>query len=320
MALSSGLLLVDKDAGVTSFTVVRRVRRLVGGARAGHAGSLDPFATGLLPVCVGRATRLVRFVASGTKRYHAFVRFGQATDTDDLTGRPVGRPFPPPGAADIRKVLPQFIGTIEQRPPRYSAKHVGGRRAYRLARAGRPVQLAPTPVRVDTLRLLAYDGQVAEITCQVGPGTYVRALARDLGERLGGAAHLAALRRTAVGPFAVADAVRLAALPDRKAVEERLLDPLAALEGLPRLPVSDAGRRLLAYGRTLPYGRGGPGAPPPESASREDPEVRCAVAPAGDSGDSAAGETSGLELIAVVSATDLGWRPAVVWKPGDRRG
>ena len=306
---------MDKDEGLTSFTVVRRVRSLFGGVRAGHAGSLDPFATGLLPVCVGRATRLVRFIAAGTKRYRALVRFGQATDTDDLTGRPLGSLLPPPDAAEIREALPQFVGMIEQRPPRYSAKHVGGRRAYRLARAGEPVPLAPVPVRVDALQLLAYDGRVAEIACQVGPGTYVRALARDLGERLGGAAHLVGLRRTGVGPFPVADAARLVELPDRQAAENRLLGPLAALEGLPRLLVSEADRRLLAYGRTLPYAVHGQDAGRSASAPGEDPEIRCAVAPTGGSG-----AASGFELIAVVSATDAGWRPVVVWNPGDRRG
>ena len=130
---------------MTSFAVVRRLRGLLGGVRAGHAGSLDPFATGLLPVCVGRATRLVRFVSSGAKRYTARVRFGQATDTDDPTGKPVGPPAACPDTSAIRRALPGFLGAIEQRPPRFSAKHVGGRRAYRLARAGEPVELAPAP-------------------------------------------------------------------------------------------------------------------------------------------------------------------------------
>lgn len=306
---------MDKDEGITSFTVVRRVRNLLGGVRAGHAGSLDPFATGLLPVCVGRATRLVRFIASGTKRYRALVRFGQATDTDDLTGEPLGGPTPRPGTAEIREALAEFVGTIEQRPPRYSAKHVGGRRAYRLARAGEPVQLLPARVRVDELRLLAYDGETAEITCQVGPGTYIRALARDLGERLGGAAHLVALRRTGVGPFRVSDAVRLAELPDREAAAGRLLGPLAALEGMPRLPVSDEAARLLANGRTLPYRVDGPCGEGPGAASHADPELRCAVLPAGE-----AGKNRDLDLIAVVSPTAAGWRPVVVWNTGDASG
>lgn len=306
---------MDKDEGLTSFAVVRRIRATLGGVRAGHAGSLDPFATGLLPVCVGRATRLVRFVASGAKRYRARVRFGRATDTDDVTGQPVGAPTAVPESSAIVRVLPEFLGAIDQLPPRYSAKRVGGRRAYRLARAGRPVELRPHRVRIDELRLLDYDGREAEISCQVGPGTYIRALARDLGERLGGAAHLVALRRTGVAPFDVSDAAGLAELPDRGAITSRLLSPLAALGGMPRLQVSEEASRLLGHGRVVPYpaadGQAKEAVRPPS-----DGEVRCAVAPS-DAGGGEAGERS-LALIAVVSATAQGWRPLVVWNPGGR--
>ncbi len=306
---------MDKDEGLSSFAVVRRVRTRLGGVRAGHAGSLDPFATGLLPVCVGRATRLVRFVAAGAKRYRARVRFGQATDTDDGTGQPLGAPAAPPESSAILRVLPEFLGEIDQIPPRYSAKQVGGRRAYRLARAGRPVRLAPSRVRVDELRLLGYDGKVAEFACQVGPGTYIRALARDLGARLGGAAHLATLRRTGVGPFEVSAAARLDGLSDRDAITARLLDPLAALRGIPRLLVSEEGSRLLGHGRLLPYG-GADERADNATGPLPDGEVRCAVAslhpPAGSA------DESGLALIAVISATPHGWRPLVVWNAGER--
>ena len=308
---------MDKDEGLTSFAVVRRIRATLGGVRAGHAGSLDPFATGLLPVCIGRATRLVRFVAAGAKRYRARVCFGQATDTDDRTGRPVGAPAACPELSAIGRVLPEFLGEIDQVPPRYSAKQVGGRRAYRLARAGRPVRLAASPVRIDALDLLAYDGRVAEFACQVGPGTYIRALARDLGERLGGAAHLAALRRTGVGPFEVSAAARLDELSDRDAIAARLLDPLSALRGIPRLRVSEEGSRLLGHGRLLPYSAAGEQGDDAVGL-RSGAEVRCAVAapdpPAGS------GDASGPALIAVVSAAPDGWRPLVVWRTGGRGG
>ena len=167
---------------------------------------------------------------------------------------------------------------------------------------------------MDELRLADYDGQVAEIVCSVGPGTYIRALARDLGERLGGAAHLVALRRTGVGPFLVSDAVRLDELPDRARVLERLLDPLAALEGMPRLEVADEDRALLAHGRVLPY-RGPDGRPEEPAGGVLDgqPEVRCAVAPAQPSAGQGAREKSGLALVAVVSPSPAGWRPVVVW-------
>ena len=306
---------MDKEEGLTSFAVVRRIRATLGGVRAGHAGSLDPFATGLLPVCVGRATRLVRFVAAGAKRYHARVRFGQATDTDDVTGQPVGAPADCPESSAIRRVLPEFLGEIDQIPPRYSAKQVGGRRAYRLARAGRPVRLAPNRVRVDELDLLDYDGTVAEFACQVGPGTYIRALARDLGERLGGAAHLAALRRTGVGPFEVSAAARLDELSDRDAIAARLLDPLSALSGIPRLPVSAEGSRLLGHGRLLPYRAGDERADQPAGPQTRG-EVRCAVRSLDPPAGSA--DESGPALIAVVSAAPDGWRPLVVWDTGGR--
>ena len=237
------------------------------------------------------------------------MRFGQATDTDDLTGQPLGPPAACPDESAIRQALPGFLGVIEQRPPRYSAKHVGGRRAYKLARAGQPLQLAPTRVRVDDLRLVGYDGEVAEIHCEVGPGTYIRALARDLGERLGGAAHLVSLRRTGVGPFEVTNAARLDELPDCDTVISRLLDPLAALEGMPRLLVSNVERGLLAHGRPAPYRSGNEPAVGPHGAVPEDPEIRCAVAPAKPLSD------AGLTLVAVVSATAAGWRPVVVWSP-----
>lgn len=290
--------------------MVRRIRTVLGGVRVGHAGSLDPFATGLLPVCVGRATRLVRFVASGAKRYHARVCFGQATDTDDVTGAPVGPAVACPEMAAIERVLPEFLGSIEQIPPRYSAKQIGGRRAYRLARAGHVVDLPPSRVRVDEFRLLSYDGRVAEVVCQVGAGTYIRALARDLGERLGGAAHLVALRRTAVGPFEVSDAARLDELKNPDAIAARLLDPLAALAGVPRLLVSGEERRRLEHGRVVPCcgteaSANETGRPSVEGA------IRCAVAPLDGVTDPAA--ESGLTFIAVVSATPLGWRPIVVW-------
>lgn len=265
-------------------------------------------------MCVGRATRLVRFVMSGTKRYRAFVRFGQATDTDDLTGQPVGPATKCPEASAIEEALTGFLGAIEQRPPQYSAKHVGGRRAYQLARAGKPVPLAAVRVRVDELRLVEYDGQVAEVACSVGPGTYIRALARDLGERLGGAAHLVALRRTGVGPFLVSDAVRLGELPDRATALKRILDPLAALEGMPRLELADEDCALLTHGRVVPYR--GANMRPEESAGEGpdgQPDVRCVVAPAPLADGQGAREESGLTLVAVVSPSAAGWRPVVVW-------
>lgn len=294
------MLLVDKPEGITSFGVVRQVRRRLGGARAGHVGSLDPFATGLLPVLVGRATRFARFLSAGAKRYRAVVRFGRATDTDDRTGAPVGPAGPLPSGAAVREALAGFLGDVPQRPPTYSAKRIAGKRAYRLARAGLEPDLAPAIVRFDRLDLVAFDGSDAEIECDVGPGAYIRALARDLGERLGTAAHLAELRREAVGDFGVGEAFPLAgieALPDAEAVWQRVLPPLAALRGLPQLDVGEAAARALGHGRavTLSAAEG-------EAAEAE---VRVAVR--------RLAEAPG--LVAVVRFVEGRWQPVVVWTP-----
>lgn len=285
---------MDKHEGISSFGVVRRVRRLLGGVRVGHVGSLDPFATGLLPLCVGRATRLARFVTAGTKRYRAVVRFGQATDTDDRTGTPIGEGGPIPTGTAVVEALPRFLGVIRQRPPLYSAKRVGGRRAYRLARAGKRPDLAPTPVRIHALDLLSLVDSDAEIRCEVGPGTYIRALARDLGEALGTSAHLVFLRREAVAGFRLSEARTVSQLEQegQVAVRRRILPPLAALSAMPRLSVDERAACDLGHGRPAAYGAGSP--PDPE-------ELRAAVR--GASG----------ELVAIVRPAAEGWRPVLVW-------
>lgn len=307
------------------------MRALLGGARCGHAGSLDPFATGLLPIGVGRATRLLRFVGAGAKRYRATVRFGRATDTDDRTGEPLGPERPPPTETDLAAALPGFVGRIEQRPPAFSAKQVGGKRAYRLARAGKPPALAPVPVRVEALELLRFEDGAAAIACEVGPGTYIRALARDLGERLGCGAHLTALRRTAVGPFRVEAAVRLEDLEAGEGAAP-LLDPLAALAGMPRVELGESGVRRLRHGRPVPFAESAPGSPPnslPDSlgGSGGDPppgaddRPRAAVRlPTTE--EQASAEAPERRLVAVVTAGETGWRPLVVWEPagGDSAG
>ena len=287
------------------------MRALLGGPRCGHAGSLDPFATGLLPIGVGRATRLLRFVGAGSKRYRATVRFGRATDTDDRTGQALGPERPPPTGAEVAAALPEFVGRIEQRPPAFSAKQVGGRRAYRLARAGKPPALAPVPVQVETLELLGYEDGAAAIACEVGPGTYIRALARDLGERLGCGAHLTALRRTAVGPFRVEAAARLEDLRAAEAELAPLLDPLAALAGMPRLELGESGLRCLRHGRPVPFAEVAEGARPPPGA---DDRPRAAVRRL-TTEEEGAEEGPERRLVAVVTAGETGWRPLVVWEP-----
>jgi tRNA pseudouridine55 synthase len=216
---AEGLLLVDKPAGVTSHDVVNVARRALGERRVGHAGTLDPFATGLLVVLAGRATRLIPHVSGDPKVYEATVRFGSETDTEDLHGVVV-RQAPAPARAAVVGAIPALTGALDQVPPAYSAKRIDGQRAYDLARAGVAVEMRPARVRVDGWELLAWreeaDGHPAEtdvrITC--GGGTYIRSLARDLGRLADSAAHLSALRRTRSGEFDVARAVSLDALRD----------------------------------------------------------------------------------------------------------
>ena len=203
---TDGILLVDKPAGMTSHDAVAIVRRARAGIKAGHTGTLDPMATGLLLVALGRATRLIRFVPSEPKVYQATIRFGTATDTDDATGREVDS-APAPVEAVVRDAIVQFTGTFEQRPPSFSARHVGGRRAYALARKGETPDLAPTPVTVHLWDVEAFAEGVLTATITCSAGTYIRALARDLGQLAGSVAHLSELRRTQIGPFDVRDAV-----------------------------------------------------------------------------------------------------------------
>ncbi|HJQ53015.1 MAG TPA: tRNA pseudouridine(55) synthase TruB [Gemmatimonadaceae bacterium] len=203
-----GLLLVDKPAGMTSHDVVQHVRRIFGERSIGHLGTLDPFATGLLVLLLGRATRLATFIDTEPKVYQASIRFGDETDTDDSTGTVI-RSAPVPEEAGVRTAVRSLTGPISQVPPAYSAKSVDGTRAYDAARRGEPLQLAAVSVTVHEWRVIQFtDGRLdAEITCS--GGTYIRALARDLGRLTGSAAHLDSLRRTRVGEFRVADAATL---------------------------------------------------------------------------------------------------------------
>jgi tRNA pseudouridine55 synthase len=244
-----GVLVVDKPAGPTSHDVVDRVRRALHERRVGHTGTLDPFATGVLPLCVGKATRLARFLAGGTKEYRACVRLGFATTTDDLTGEPIGAPAAAEVAAEaLRAALSGLVGRYEQVPPAFSARHVSGRRSYELARRGEVPARPATAVTVHGIELVSFTGDRLEIDVRCSAGTYVRAIARDLGERLGVGAHLTALRRTRSGEFDLA----LAVPGDDLAQASHSLIPMAAL--LPELPVvrvPAASLKLVRDGREL---------------------------------------------------------------------
>jgi tRNA pseudouridine55 synthase len=244
---TGGLLLVDKPAGITSHDVVAAVRRATRVRRVGHAGTLDPFATGLLVVLVGRGTRLIPFIDGEPKVYEATIRFGDETDTDDLTGTSV-RAAAPPDEDSIKAVLPALTGQVQQVPPAYSAKQVGGTRAYAAARDGAPMTLAPVTIRVDAWQVLAWAGAElqARITC--GGGTYIRALARDLGRLTHSAAHLAALRRVAAGPFSVEQATSLDDI-QRGAFSLRPLQD--AIPSLPQLRLDDTERARIVHGNPI---------------------------------------------------------------------
>jgi len=240
---------VDKPAGPTSHDVVQRVRRVLKTRAVGHTGTLDPFATGLLVVLVGRATRLARFVEAEAKTYLATARLGVGTDTDDATGAPLGPPVDLSELTEARvaEALAGFAGEQRQRPPRYSAKHVDGERSYRLARRGVAVQPAETTVVVARIDLVEYAPPELVFRVTVSAGTYVRALARDLGERLGVGAHLTALRRESIGALRVEDAVRLAE------VDPSAVRPARAVLGhLPAVELDEPGRVAVSHGRAVP--------------------------------------------------------------------
>ncbi len=264
MGLSGGVLVVDKPAGPTSFEVVRRVRRALAADKAGHAGTLDPAATGVLAVCVDDAVKLQQWLADGDKAYDATVAFGAATSTEDGEGEVVARGDPGGlSAADVRAALPRFLGEIDQVPPMFSAVRVGGRRLHEAARKGEELPREPRRVRVDALELDGLeppgpDGLVrARLRVRCGKGTYVRTLAADLGRVLGVPAHLAALRRTAASGFTLAQAIPLEEAEalgraSRDALRARLVPPAEALGLLPALTVDAPETRALAQGKVLP--------------------------------------------------------------------
>ena len=208
----TGVALIDKAPGWTSHDVVARARRLTGQRRIGHTGALDPMATGLLVLCLGRATRLVEYMMAGEKAYEGEIALGQETETDDAEGAPTRMGEVPAGEIDVEAIARRFTGEILQTPPAYSAVKVEGRRAYALAREGEKPALRPRPVRVAALRLERLEAGMLGVEVRCGPGMYVRSLARDIGRAIGCGAHLASLRRTGSGRFHVREAVPVEAL------------------------------------------------------------------------------------------------------------
>jgi tRNA pseudouridine55 synthase len=252
----SGVVVVNKPSGPTSFDVVRRLKGLFKVKRVGHTGTLDPTATGVLPICVGEATKVAGFIADGEKEYEATVRFGQVTDTQDAAGRVLEtRPIEGVTEDRVREALLSFVGLIEQTPPMYSARKIEGKRLYELARAGEEVEREPRTVNVDEARMTFFQPPDCGIFVRCSKGTYLRTLAHDLGARLGSGAHLRELRRTRVGPFGIEESVGLdelmAAAKQGKDELARYLKPLdRALDGLAELRLDAQLTRRVAHGHT----------------------------------------------------------------------
>jgi tRNA pseudouridine55 synthase len=254
----SGILLVDKPAKITSHDVVDVARRLLGTRRIGHTGTLDPAATGLLVLCVGRAGRLQSFLTGWEKTYEGTMRFGVVTDTYDNQGTPVGEPHPDPrpDRALLKAACRTFTGEIQQSPPPFSAKKIGGKKFYELARKGEPVPDIPKTVTVRAFEVLSLEGDVARFRVSCTSGTYVRSLAHDVGKALGLGAHLASLRRTSIGPFGIGDA---RTLPDLEAMgpEGRLNRPFwLSLSDVPlpfpEVPLGAAEAAKVKSGHAVP--------------------------------------------------------------------
>ena len=248
-----GVLVVDKPEGLTSHDVVAVARRALGEKRIGHTGTLDPLATGVLPLACGRATRLVRFLTASDKDYDATIEFGRTTDTYDVTGEETSRTGVEPTRGQVEAAVASLVGEYLQMPPAYSAKKVGGRRAYELARNDEAVALTAVPVRVWRAEVTGFAGTRATVSLTCSAGFYVRSFAHELGTRVNAGACLEALRRTRSGEFRLAEATTLEALRD--GVAETDLLPLARLlPGFPAVTVTDEGLTRITHGRVLEPG------------------------------------------------------------------
>ncbi|MFA6205870.1 MAG: tRNA pseudouridine(55) synthase TruB [Methylocystis sp.] len=254
-----GWLALDKPVGLTSTQAVSRLKRIYNAQKAGHAGTLDPLASGILPVAFGEATKTVPFVQDGEKAYRFTVRWGVETDTDDADGRGVRESAVRPERAAIEVLLPQFVGEILQTPPQFSAIKIAGERAYDIAREGELVDLKPRVVKIRSLTLIDASRDDATFVMECGKGAYVRAIARDLGRVLGCFGHVTALRRTRVGPFVEDDAYTLDEIENQNMAAEALLSVEAGLAELPCVVVDrDMAARLRRGGSVILRGRDAP--------------------------------------------------------------
>jgi tRNA pseudouridine55 synthase len=255
----NGWVVLDKPVGMTSTHAVSRLKRLFNAKKAGHAGTLDPLASGVLPIAFGEATKTVPFVQDGEKAYRFTILWGVETDSDDADGAVTATSEARPERETILAALPQFTGTILQRPPIFSAIKVAGERAYDIARDGETPDLAPREIMIHSLELVAAETDHATFEARCGKGTYVRAIARDLGRALGCYGHVAALRRTRVGPFHETDAIAFAQLLEALP-PDALLRVEAGLQEIPHIAVDREsaarlrrGQSILLRGRDMPF-------------------------------------------------------------------
>jgi tRNA pseudouridine55 synthase len=287
-----GLLIVDKPVGPTSHQVVNIVRRGTGIRKVGHAGTLDPRASGVLILCLGAATRLSEYLSTSSKRYQAVIRFGLATRTYDADGEVLRETGNVPTRKEIEATLPKFMGEIHQVPPPYSAIKVGGKKAYELARQGEEPDLEPREVVIHDLKVSAYKQPDLTLEIECSAGTYIRSLAHDLGEMLSTGAHLAALRRVKAGPFAIEEAVPLPKLEVGFMVDkwERYVIPAVdALPEFPKIKVTQEELEKIQFGHRMPAEAGSSG-------------MACAIGP-------------DAELVAILEAVEDGtlWHPKKVF-------
>ncbi len=255
----NGIVIVDKPAGWTSQDVAAKLRRVYNTRRVGHGGTLDPMATGVLPVFLGRATRAVPFFEGAEKKYAATLRLGLTTDTEDVTGRVLSQRPVSVTEAQFRALLPRFTGTIRQVPPMYSALKVQGRRLYDLAREGREVARPPREITIFSLECTAFAGEEAEILVHCSKGTYIRALCKDIGEALGCGACMASLRRVAAGGFGIDRAAPLAEIVESGEPERYVLPTDSLFSDLPAVTLTETQAQRCRCGapfsRPLPDGR-----------------------------------------------------------------
>ncbi len=250
-----GFLCIDKTPGITSRDVVNQVQRLVRPAKVGHAGTLDPLATGVLVVALGRATRLIQYVQRMPKHYEASFVLGQTSDTEDVSGHVIIREIDEyPTKDDVQRACERFVGTISQRPPKFSALKVNGKRAYELARRGEPVELKKRSVTIHRIVLHQFDFPNLEISVICGGGTYIRSLGHDIGEELGTGAVMSRLRRTAIGSFTLEGSLPAHAIESAEDVAKNLQPLMVAVQQMPKVQLSEQQQAAIRHGQLIDLG------------------------------------------------------------------